>query len=445
MRPDGANTRGKDVTTPLTLLEMNERVGRLVCTPGTTEIWITAEISDFSHRNHAYLELVQKDDAGTTLAKARATVWANTFYRLDSEFFAKTGSRLAAGQKVMLLVSATLHPAFGYSLNVTGIYPEFTVGDIVLRRKENIKRLTREGIIDMNRTLQWSPAPMRLAVISSESAAGYGDFCRQLHDNAQSLKFTATLFPALMQGNSAAQSIIRALDEIGSVCDSFDGVVIIRGGGAADDLSCFEDYDLAANVAQFPLPVIIGIGHERDITLLDFVANMRVKTPTAAAAWLVARAADALAAVMSLGDAILRRTKEIVAENTVFLSEADLILRNNISRIMETEKSRLRLCASNLRTYSVAETAREKSRLDSASVSLRTAAENLLSKASARIDAAENLLKALSPESTLRRGYTITLHNGKACFDPSELKEGEELTTRFYCHTIKSTVNGKKE
>lgn len=393
----------------LTLLQLNEIVSELVSVPETTAVWVTAEISDFSNRRHAYLELVQKDDNANTVAKARATIWANTFYLLDNKFRAATGQHLAAGQKVMFLVSATFHPAYGFSLNITDVNPEFTLGDRLIKRKQAIERLSAEGIINMNRELEWSLTPMRLAVISSESAAGYGDFFEQLHSNSAGLRFETALYPAIVQGSSAAASIIDALEAIAADIDCFDGVVLIRGGGATDDLSCFEDYDLAANIAQFPLPVIIGIGHERDITLLDYVANMRVKTPTAAAAWLVERATDALNRVLDLGDQIRKRVAELMVENRMFLSHAELILKNSSKRIIENEKNRLQLFATKI----------------------ESAASGILIREKARISADEMLLKALSPEATLMRGYTITLLEGKANFNPVELKPGDRITTLF--------------
>jgi len=400
---------GKCRSNPVSLLELNNMISHLVCVPETTSVWVTAEISDFSLRRHAYLELVQKDDFGDTVAKARATIWANTFRTLDLKFRNATGTPIAAGQKVMFLVSATFHPAYGFSLNITDVNPEFTAGDVLLRRRQSIQRLTEEGIIDMNRTLTWSETPMRLAVISSGTAAGYGDFVKQLHCNAAGLRFRTVLFEATVQGAKAPASIINALEQIAADAGSYDGVVLIRGGGAADDLSCFEDYDLAANIAQFPLPVIIGIGHEKDVTLLDYVANMRVKTPTAAAAWLTDRATDALDRLMSLGEAIFRQATDAMAESKMFLSRASLILENNVRRIIDSEKSKLRIAATRLTGSTAAVLAREKSRLD----------------------ASETLMKMLSPEATLRRGYTMTLLNGRSSFNPDELKPGDTIETIF--------------
>lgn len=415
----------------MTLAELNGIVSGLVEVEETSGVWVTAEISDFSVRRHAYLELVQKDEGGNTVAKARATIWAATFHSLDSRFLHATGSHMSAGQKVMFLVSATFHPAYGFALNVTDVNPAFTMGDMLLRRAESIARLEKEGIIDMNRTLCWSGTPMRLAVISSESAAGYGDFMNQLHGNPRGLKFMTTLYPAVMQGTSAPASIIAALDGIAADADRYDGVVIIRGGGASDDLSCFEDYTLAANIAQFPLPVIIGIGHERDVTLLDYVANMRVKTPTAAAAWLIERASCALDALLTLGDAVLRRASEIISLEKARLERSGMLLRKNSDYALRSAKSRLELVCSRAEGLARTKVESQKNTLEHLRRQLESLASAALLSARRGLDSRATLLDAISPEATLRRGYTMTLHDGKAAFDPDSLGPGDTITTIF--------------
>lgn len=248
---------------------------------------MTAETSDVRRAAHCYLELIQKHPTtGEPVARVRATIWRSAFARIESDFMAATGSRLASGMKVRVLVSVNYHPAYGLSLNITDIDPVYTMGDLVRLRMEILSRLQKEGVLELNRSLDWPDVPLRIAVISAQGAAGYGDFVHQLYTNPRCLRFTTRLFPALMQGREAPASIIAALEDIAAEEENWDGVVIIRGGGATSDLASFENYDLAANIAQFPLPVIIGIGHERDVTVLDYVANMRVKTPTAAAGGL---------------------------------------------------------------------------------------------------------------------------------------------------------------
>lgn len=264
----------------LTLLELNKRISSLITVASTQNVWVTAELSDVAVRGgHCYMELLQKDvERGTTLAKARAMIWSSLYPRIEAQFYAATGQRFGTGIKVMVQVSATMHPVYGISLVINAVNPEYTMGDLLRRRREMLERLKQEGILEMNRSLEWILVPQRIAVISAPGAAGYGDFVNQLYSNPAKLRFEVKLFPAVMQGERAPETIISALEQIAAQADEWDGVVIIRGGGATSDLVAFENYDLAVHVAQFPLPIIVGIGHERDVTILDYVANMRVKT-----------------------------------------------------------------------------------------------------------------------------------------------------------------------
>ncbi|MDE5786107.1 MAG: exodeoxyribonuclease VII large subunit, partial [Duncaniella sp.] len=254
----------------LTLEQFNNLIAEVVTSaPSLRSAWVTAETSDLRRNGHCYLELIQKNPlTGDTIARARATIWRTTFQRIDADFFLATGTRLDSGMKVMVKVTANYHPAYGLSLNITDIDPAYTMGDLMRLRREILARLTADGVINLNRELEWKIPSLRVAVISAEGAAGYGDFMRHLADNPRRLSFTTALFGAVMQGTQAPASIIAALDEIASEEERWDCVVIIRGGGATSDLASFENYELAANIAQFPLPVIVGIGHERDVTVL---------------------------------------------------------------------------------------------------------------------------------------------------------------------------------
>ena len=270
---------------PISLVELNRRIaGALAVAPGLNRQWITAETSDLRcSAGHCYMELVQKNDTGTPLAKARAVIWASTYAGLRERFLMATGVALASDMKVMVQVNVNYHPVYGMSLVINDIDPDYTVGDLARRRNAIIMRLRAEGVFDLNRTLPWSPVPQRVAVVSARGAAGYGDFVRHLHGNAYGLRFHTELFESAMQGERTVQGIIDALEKIAARENEFDCVAIIRGGGAVSELAAFDNYDLASNVAQFPLPVIVGIGHDRDTTVLDYVAARRVKTPTAAA------------------------------------------------------------------------------------------------------------------------------------------------------------------
>ena len=251
----------------------------------TETYWVRAEISSISEKGgHCYLDLVEKAETGLLAAKLRATCWANTYSLLKPYFEEETGSRLQAGMQVLVEIEISFHAVYGLSANILNIDPKYTIGDLARQRQETIARLQKEGVMDMNKTLALPTIVRRIAVISAESAAGYGDFCHQLQGN---YRFETTLFPAIMQGEHAAKSIIATLDSIASQEEDFDAVVIIRGGGATTDLSCFDDYNLCNHCAQFPLPVITGIGHTRDISVIDLVAFEALKTPTAVAQYFV--------------------------------------------------------------------------------------------------------------------------------------------------------------
>lgn len=397
---------------PITLVQLNRRItGALTATPGLTDVWITAETSDLrTSGGHCYMELLQKDDSGRMLAKSRAVIWASAYARLGAAFYATTGSRLASDMKIMARVSVNFHAVYGFTLVITDIDPDYTVGDLARRRNRIIAQLKEDGVYDLNRTMHWSSTPCRIAVISAAGAAGYGDFVKHLHHNAARLRFTTRLFPAALQGAQTAPSVIAALDSIMAEVDSFDCVVIIRGGGAVSDLVSFDDYDLASNVAQFPLPIIVGIGHERDVTVLDFVANTRVKTPTAAAEVLIGRMSEAYENIRRLARAIMGTVAERIASERQQLAYWDgnlpALARNVIDRARQRVGS---------------ETAR----------AFAAAVRSQLARRSERLGSLGELLDALAPEATLRRGYSITRYAGRAVTDSSTLTPGAEITTTF--------------
>ncbi|MDE6291912.1 MAG: exodeoxyribonuclease VII large subunit, partial [Muribaculaceae bacterium] len=251
--------------------------------------WVVAEISDMAVRGgHCYMNLLEKDSSGTTVARMRANIWANRFLHIKNRFLHATQRELSNGMKVMFYGAATYHSNYGLSFNIGEIEPSFTMGDLERIRKEILATLQREGVIDQNRSLTFQDPPRKIAIISSATAAGYGDFMNQLQHNSAGVEFSVMLFPAIMQGDRTAQSVISALDlveQTRTIVD-WDCVVIIRGGGATTDMNGFDDIHLARRVATFPIPVIVGIGHERDRCVLDEIACVRCKTPTAVAAWL---------------------------------------------------------------------------------------------------------------------------------------------------------------
>lgn len=424
----------------LTLLQLNQRIASLMTVPETQNVWITAELSDVSARGgHCYMELLQKHpDTGATLAKARGVIWASVYSRLAAEFFAATGQRFVSGLKVMVRASATMHPVYGMSLVISAINPEYTMGDLLRRRREILERLQKEEVLELNRQLEWVEVPLRIAIISARGAAGYGDFINQLYNNSSRLNFKTHLFEAVMQGERTPTTIIAALNEIALQQDEWDCVVIIRGGGATSDLVAFEDYELALNVAQFPLPIIIGIGHERDITVLDYVANMRVKTPTAAAEWLINRGNDALEYLRSMGNAILQKVSDCIAGSKEQLSYYEALLPTVPLTAVERENARLRSNMMSLAQIGARRISPELARLDHTMKSIASAADVVLRRRSDRLNSLQEMLNALSPEATLRRGYSITRVGGKAITDASLISSGTEIETTLANGTIVS-------
>ena len=405
---------------PISLLELNNRIARLVTADsGLRQVWVVAETSDVRIAGgHCYLELIDKDaSTGAARARMRAMIWSSNFARINSAFKAATGSPIASDQKIMVQLSVTYHPLYGLSGNITDVNPEYTLGDLLRRRREMIARLEAQRILNLNRRLEWPPTALRIAVISAAGAAGYGDFINQLYNNRRCLAFSTRLFSASMQGENTAPSIIAALEEIAADGDAFDCVVIIRGGGSTGDLAAFDNYELAANIAMFPLPVIVGIGHERDITLLDYVANMRVKTPTAAAEWLIARGEDALARLLSIGsdilDAATTRINASARRLEMIAGQIPELVRNVISR----HKMLVGPSVNDMLAHDIAA---------------------IIKRKADRLDALSALCDAISPAATLRRGFSITRVNGCAVKSPEEVPDGALVTTTLADGVLKS-------
>ena len=383
----------------MTLYELNLLVRDAIEMSLDEEYWVEAEISEVREvRGHCYMELVQKDAFGSTpVARASAKCWKTTWERLRPRFEHTTGQPLHAGMKVMLRVTANFHEAFGFSWIVGDIDPTYTIGDMARKRLEIVSKLKEAGVFDLQKELSLPLFAQRIAVISSEHAAGYGDFCNQLSDNDFGFSFQVKLFPATMQGEAVEGSIIAALDSINSEMENFDCVVIIRGGGATADLSGFDTLALAENVANFPLPIITGIGHERDESVLDMVSFLRVKTPTAAAAFLI----DHLAATAQRVEQSYQRIAAHIAER------------------LTTNHYRLSMLAGNLVSTVEKAFLRERHRLEM----LRQRAESL------------------DPNLLLKRGYSITLKNGRAVREASQLATGDIIETRLAMGSVTSIVN----
>lgn len=426
------------------VLELNRRISAAVSlSPDIRNVWVVAETSDVrSSSGHCYLELVEKAADGSNLSRIRGTIWASTFRQLSEKFMAVTGSPFTSAIKVRVLVTASYHPTYGMAVNITDIDPVYTMGDALRRRAEIVERLTREGLIELNRRVAWPLAPMRIAVISAQGAAGYGDFINQLFTNPSSLRFSVELFNAVMQGDRTVPTVIDALSDVISRRDEFDAIVIIRGGGSTTDLAAFDSYELAACVARSPLPVIIGIGHERDITVLDYVANMRVKTPTAAAEWLVARATKLLDALGRATDRIYQATVERIGADREFLARAAAQLPGLTSSAILRQHSALQRHAFTLVSLSSATVGEHRQRLSRCADNIALSANRAVERASDRLDRIKSLVDALSPEAVLARGFSLTfLPDGRVLRNIADASPGTTLTTKLDNGSVTSTVD----
>ena len=404
----------------ITLYELNRFVREAIESEMPNEYWVEAELSECrENRGHCYMELIQKDElSATPVAKASAKCWASKWLMVKPYFERITGQRLVAGMKVLLKVYAQFHEAYGFSWIVNDIDPTYTLGDMARKRQEIINQLKAEGVFDLQKGLSLPLFCQRIAVISSETAAGYGDFCNQLADNPYGFKFQTQLFPATMQGEGIERSIIEALNSINAVCDDYDAVVIIRGGGATSDMAGFDTLALAENVANFPIPIITGIGHDRDESILDMVSHTRVKTPTAAAAFLIDHLKTVLDQLTTLSEAIPRLF-------SVVRTRQEARLDNLYQRILMRVQQRAVTSQADIRNLEQG---------------LLTALQRRLTSEHHRLEMLEEKVRSLDPALLLKRGYSMTLFNGKAVRDPQTLRQGDEIETRLEKGTIKSII-----
>lgn len=429
--------------------------------------WVIAELSDVSERGgHCYMELVEKDDRGVTIARLRGTIWANNFaYKIKPKFEQITGQKFKSGLKVMLFGSASFHEQYGFSFNITDVDPSFTIGDMERIRREIIETLTREGVVNCNRMLQMPRVPQRIAIISAKGAAGYGDFMNQLQSNPVGFKFYTHLFEATMQGETTSNSVIKALNDIEMTIDLWDCVVIIRGGGATSDLNGFDNLELARRVATFALPMVVGIGHERDRTVLDDIANVRVKTPTAAAEWLIMCAQQTLDQVLALANQVARYVKDrtsgaskqlshiegtipIIAKQQIIKSKSNLAAIASALPYMTKNKilsanRTIDALARDVQHSAIGKISAAQTYLKTMSDALANAAPKAIANQDKRLKALENIVEALSPQKTLRRGFSLTKVNGKTVKSIDQLADNDVITTYLADGEITSVVNKK--
>lgn len=428
----------------LSLFELNSKVRGAISRAFPQSCWVRAEMSDVRvnvSSGHCYLEFVEKNPVtGQLVAKVRGAIWAKTFRMLKPYFETETGQLFASGLKVLVKVSVDFHELYGMSLTVLDIDPAYTLGDMARRRLEIIKQLKDEGVFELNKELELPLLPRRVAIITSPTAAGYEDFMNQLHNNRGGYPFYTKLFPAIMQGDRTESSVIEALDSIYKHRDLFDVVVIIRGGGATSDLNSFDSYLLAANCAQFPLPIITGIGHERDDTVVDLVAHTRMKTPTAVAEFLVSHIDQVAEELDRLSHDMVLSVSDILSRQKNYLQLVATRFPSMVLGRMERNRSLLQGIAGGMPSMAANLLSRRRSVLENMELRLRNATTAKLSERDRFLQLTEQFIKMASPDYILKRGYSIVMREGKIIKHAADLAEGDELTTRFADGEVKSVV-----
>lgn len=416
----------------ITLQEFNNRIKRLLADPSVMNCWVVAETTDVRINQHCYLQLLEKNPkTGATVAKIKAIIWGSQFRFLNARFKQVTGRDIGNDMKIMVCLSVNYSPQYGLTVVINDINPEFTLGDMERQRQEILNRLTQEGIIGQNKTVPVPPVLQRIAIVSAAGAAGYGDFMKQLTDNKYGVCFYPCLFQATMQGVKTVPTVLAALDKVEQNQHLFDCVVIIRGGGGTEELNSFDNYDLARRVATFPLPVIVGIGHERDITVLDYVAGIRVKTPTAAAEHIILQAANALAHIGDLSNQVVSIARDYIARAKEQLSYYAGNLPIMAQRIIDTNTLRLQNFIQNIPLHVQRRIEGENAQLARQKDAIKNAVAQVRMKETMRLEALGDKIELLSPRKVMARGYTLTTCEGKIMTDAAQLEAGKLVTIHF--------------
>ncbi len=422
------------------LSEVLNAVSRTVQRNLAGPYWVCAEIVELSYRGHCYLTLAENDTTGRVIAKCRANIWKNIFDSLAQRFFQQTGLYLNPGMRVQVLASPTFHPEYGFSLNIVDIEPRYTLGEIALRRQETINRLAQEGIIENNKSLRLPLLPQKIAVISSATAAGYQDFVNQLTNNPHGYKFYTALYPALMQGEKSPQSVIDALLQIKKDVEYFDAVVIIRGGGSEMDLKAFDDYTVAREVALFPLPILAGIGHTKDTSVVDIVANMELKTPTAVADFLIHAIDTVWKNVEDCSQRLYAYAAGTLDGEQKRLTQITEYLSTKAKSGMSMEMQKLDSSIYRLNISSKRMMADLMRNIASKQDNLSRALKFTISKKLSNFDLMEQKIKSISPEEAFKRGYSLTLKDGKT-ISAATLKRGDKIETICADGRVESIVD----
>lgn len=426
----------------LSLYELNNLVRSVLETTLEETYWVVAELSEVrvAQKGHCYLEFVEKDEHNhTLLAKASGVIWRNTYVMLCPTFEQATGCALQVGMKVLVQVGVSFHELYGYSLVVHNIDPSYTLGEVARLRKKILAQLEEDGVLTMNKELELPRPLLRIAVISSQTAAGYGDFCRQLEQSGYA--FRTSLFPAIMQGDKVEESVIAALDKIAEEKGKWEAVVIIRGGGAVSDLQGFESYLLAANVAQFPLPVITGIGHERDETVLDHVAHTRCKTPTAVAAFLVELRKAEHDGLEELARNLQEAVRMHLVSARMNLGRTAAALATSSLRCLKERHIQISRQAATLEISLPHRLQTERDSLLHIAEHLGEATDKYLESHRRLLQQTAHYVETASPERLMKMGFCMARKNGKIITDISRIKQGDHITLSLIGGTASATVD----
>ena len=409
----------------ITLSQLQQRIKSVIEQGMPLPVWVVAEIAEckVNYSGHCYLELVEKTEStdhraatGVPKAQARAVIWRSQYAMLSAYFESQTGSRLTAGMKILAKVTVSYHELYGLSLQITDLDPSYTLGEVERQKQLTINQLQADGVWDCNREVELPTLVQRLAVVSSASAAGYRDFCQELQRSPYA--FRHSLFEAVMQGTAAEESICAALSAIAEREDEFDAVIIIRGGGSSSDLSCFNSYRICSYVAQFPLAVITGIGHDKDVSVADMVAHTPLKTPTAVAAWLDERMALLEGRIDEAAQLLIDAARTKTAAEQLRVERWAGLIRELAKRMCERELSRLTLQQEQL----------------------RAAAERTIERETSRLQLALELVEAHNPKQILRRGFAVVRLGGKAMTQTEGVTCGEQIEIELAGGTLQAEV-----
>ncbi len=454
----------------ITLCELNKEVKSVIKNGLSEPRWVTAEISDLNinRSGHCYLELVEKDEADERIiAKARGIIWSYTFNMIRPYFETVTGQELASGLKIMMNITVEFHELYGYSLLIKDIDPSYTLGDIARRKLEVLQQLEDEGILEMNKSLPLPIVFQKIAIISSPTAAGYGDFIDQLDHNAYGYTFYHKLFPAVMQGDQTEASVISALERIFQYEDFFDGVVIIRGGGAKSDLYVFNNYGLASHICQFPLPVITGIGHERDESVVDIIACQKLKTPTAVAEFLIGKMIDFDSQLKSMQDEFLEFVEQYMTDKENALHQLIYSLQSGIRHALSRKQYQLDSALDKMNIFTKQFVASKKrqikdylqdtvqlfyvnqqhcqNQIETQQYKCKTYVQSYIKSKYHQMGLFENTFKYINPDNVLKRGFTLTTFQNKIIKNVNYLEQNDQIETYLLNGKIISTVKKIKK